>query len=168
MRRILFACLLLLAGCDDMIHQAKRNPYERNAGDPMTADPAQTPAGAVQYREAPAVPPPVTLALIERGQDRYRQFCTPCHSELGDGNGMVVQRGFSAPPSFHIDRLRQAATQHFFDVDTNGYGAMYSFAQRVPPADRWAIAAYIRALQLSEQATVADLTADQRAELAKQ
>ena len=168
MRRILFASLLLLAGCDDMIHQAKRNPYERNAGDPPTADPVQTPPGIVQYREAPATPPPVSLALIERGQDRFRQFCTPCHSELGDGNGMVVQRGFSAPPSYHIDRLRQGPTEHFYDVMTNGYGAMYSFAQRVPPPDRWAIASYIRALQLSEQATVADLAPDQRAELAKQ
>ena len=167
MRRILFASLLLLAGCDDMIHQAKRNPYERNAGDPPTADPAQTPPGIVQYREAPATPPPVSLALIERGQDRFRQFCTPCHSELGDGNGMVVQRGFSAPPSYHIDRLRQGPTQHFYDVMTNGYGAMYSFAQRVPPPDRWAIASYIRALQLSEQATVADLAPDQRAKLAE-
>ncbi len=112
------------------------------------------------------MPPPVTLALIERGQDRFRQFCTPCHSELGDGHGMVVQRGFSPPPSYHIARLREAETRHFYDVITNGYGAMYSFAQRVPPPDRWAIAAYIRALQLSEQATEADLTPEQRVELA--
>ena len=167
MRRALMA-LLLLAGCDDMIHQAKRNPYERNAGDPRTADPAQTPPGQVAFREKPVPPPPVTLALIERGQDRFRQFCTPCHSELGDGRGMVVMRGFSPPPSYHIARLREAPTQHFYDVITNGYGAMYSFAQRVPPPDRWAIAAYIRALQLSAQADVADLTPDQRTELAKQ
>ncbi len=165
MRRALLL-LLLLAGCDDMIHQAKRNPYERNAGDPRTADPAQIPPGAVQFRERPAPPPPVTLALIERGQDRFRQFCTPCHSELGDGHGMVVQRGFSPPPPYGIARLRQGETRHFYDVITDGYGAMYSFAQRVPPPDRWAIAAYIRALQLSEQATVADLSPEQRTQLA--
>ena len=159
--------LLLLAGCDDMIHQPKRNAYERNQGDLHTADPAQTPAGTAQFAEKPMVPPPVTLALVERGQNRFRQFCTPCHSELGDGRGMIVQRGFSPPPSYHIARLRQVDTQHFYDVITNGYGAMYSFAQRVPPSDRWAIAAYIRALQLSEQATEADLTPAQRTELAK-
>ena len=164
---ILCAWLIVLTGCDDMIHQAKRNPYERNAGDPRTADPAQTPGGTVPFAEKPAVPPPVTLALIERGQDRFRQFCTPCHSELGDGHGMVVQRGFSPPPSYHNARLRAAPTQHFYDVITNGHGAMYSFAQRVPPPDRWAIAAYIRALQLSEQATQADLDPAQRTELAK-
>lgn len=166
MKRSLILGLLLLAGCDDMIHQPKRNPYERNTGDPHTADPAQVPPGQVAFREKPYVPPPVTLALIERGQDRFRQFCTPCHSELGDGNGMVVQRGFSPPPSYHIDRLRQGPTQHFYDVITNGYGAMYSFAQRVPPPDRWAIAAYIRALQLSEEAHGADLTPEQRTQLA--
>ncbi len=167
MRRALVLAMLLLAGCDDMIHQPKRNAYERNAGDPHTADPAQTPAGTAQFAEKPAAPPPLSLAVIERGQDRFRQFCTPCHSELGDGRGMIVQRGFSPPPSYHIARLRQADTQHFFDVITNGYGAMYSFAQRVPPSDRWAIAAYIRALQLSEEASAADLTAEQRAELAQ-
>lgn len=166
MRLALLLLLLLNAGCDDMTHQAKRNPYERNAGDPNTADPSQAPPGRVGYGEKPNTPPAVTLALIERGQDRFRQFCTPCHSELGDGNGMVVQRGFSAPPSYHIDRLRQAPTQHFYDVITNGYGAMYSFAQRVPPPDRWAIAAYIRALQASEQAHEADLTPEQRTQLA--
>jgi mono/diheme cytochrome c family protein len=166
MRSVLFLSLLLLAGCDDMNHQAKRNPYERNAGDPHTADPAQTPAGTVQFGEKPSLPPPLTLALIERGQDRFRQFCTPCHSELGDGHGMVVQRGFSPPPSYHIARLHQVDTQHFYDVITNGYGAMYSFAQRVPPPDRWAIAAYIRALQLSEEAKETDLTPEQRTALA--
>ncbi len=166
MRRAVCLALLLLAGCDDMIHQAKRNPYERNAGDPHTADPVQVPAGTTQFAERPSIPPPVSLALIERGQDRFRQFCTPCHSELGDGHGMVVQRGFSPPPSYHIARLQHADTRHFYDVITNGYGAMYSFAQRVPPPDRWAIAAYIRALQLSEQATPSDLTPEQRTDLA--
>ena len=89
----------------------------------------------------------------------------PCHSELGDGHGMVVQRGFPAPPSYHIARLREAPVAHFYDVITNGYGAMYSFAYRVQPADRWAIAAYIRALQRSQNAKLADLTPEQKAAL---
>ena len=127
--------------------------------------PANCPARIVDYKSKPVVPPPVTLALIERGQDRFGIYCTPCHSELGDGNGMIVQRGFPAPPSYHIDRLRAAPVQHFYDVITNGYGVMYSFAYRVQPADRWAIAAYIRALQRSQNATVADLTPEQQAAL---
>jgi mono/diheme cytochrome c family protein len=103
--------------------------------------------------------PPLTLALIERGQDRYRIYCAPCHSELGDGHGMIVQRGFPLPPSFQLDRLRKAPPQYFYDVMTQGYGVMYSFADRVEPNDRWAIAAYIRALQRSEGAPQADLPA---------
>jgi mono/diheme cytochrome c family protein len=162
MKRAAFwlAALTLLAGCDDMIHQAKKNAYaEAKVG------PGKIPDGIVDYGSAPVVPPPVTMALLLRGQERYRIYCTPCHSELGDGNGMVVQRGFSAPPSYHIARLREAPVEHFYDVITHGYGAMYSFAYRVQPADRWAIAAYIRALQRSQNATVADLTPDQKASL---
>ena len=157
-------CLLLmtvaLAGCDDMIHQAKNNTYSD-----ARVGPGKTPPGMVDYRSKPEAPPPVTLALMERGQQRFRIYCTPCHSELGDGNGMIVQRGFPAPPSYHIARLRQAPVQHFYDVITNGHGVMYAFADRVAPADRWAIAAYIRALQRSQDATLADLTPEQRAAL---
>ena len=112
-----------------------------------------------EFRTDRSPAPPVTLALLERGQERFRIYCTPCHSELGDGHGMIVQRGFPPPPSYHIDRLREAPAQHFYDVITNGYGAMYPFAERVQPADRWAIAAYIRALQRSQNATVADVLA---------
>ncbi len=149
-----------LAGCDDMSHQAKKNPWTVSGGDP-----ARPPPHVVEFEDQPPPPPPVTLALVERGQYEFRAFCTPCHSELGDGHGMVVQRGFSPPPSYHIDRLRRGPTQHFYDVITNGYGAMYSFAQRVRPRDRWAIAAYIRALQASREATVAELSPEQRASL---
>jgi len=156
-KRVVVALALLLAGCDDMSHQAKKNAY----ADASVA-PAAQPVGTVKFEEHAAPPPPVTLALLERGRDEFHAFCTPCHSELGDGHGMVVQRGFSPPPSYHSDRLRDAATQHFYDVITQGYGAMYSFAQRVRPADRWAIAAYIRALQLSQDTRVADLTPDER------
>ncbi len=161
MRRASFlAMLALLAGCDDMIHQKKKNAYS----DPRVG-PAQVPGGTIGFRTQPVKPPPVTLALLQRGQERFRIYCTPCHSELGDGRGMIVQRGFPPPPSYHVARLREAPVQHFYDVITGGYGAMYSFAYRVPPADRWAIAAYIRALQRSQNATVADLTPQQRAAL---
>src|SRR4051794_29636327 len=156
----LAALSLLLGSCDDMIHHRKLNPGARKGGDP-----APVPTQTVQFREKPEPPPPVTLALLQRGQERFRIYCTPCHSELGDGQGMIVQRGFPAPPSYHIVRLREAPVQHFYDVITHGYGAMYSFAYRVQPADRWAIAAYIRALQRGQDATVADLTPAQKAAL---
>ena len=96
-------------------------------------------------------------AYLARGQERYNIFCSPCHSRTGDGNGMIVQRGFSPPPSLHEPRLREVAPGHFFHVITNGYGAMYSYASRINPTDRWAIAAYIRALQLSQNAGAGDV-----------
>lgn len=157
---LLLASLSLLAGCDDMRHQRKVNPWKRKGGDP-----APVPAQTVQFDEAPQPPPPVTLALIERGQARFRIYCTPCHSELGNGHGMIVQRGFSPPPNYNLPRVKNAPTAHYYDVMTNGFGAMYSFAQRVPPRDRWAIASYIRALQLSQDATLADLSPAQRSAL---
>ena len=100
-------------------------------------------------------PPPVDAALLHRGQERYQIFCSPCHGAAGFGDGMIVGRGFPAPPSYHTARLRAAPAQHFFDVITNGYGVMYSYAARVQPKDRWAIVAYIRALQLSQQTRLA-------------
>jgi len=107
----------------------------------------------------------VTPEVVSRGRDRFNIFCAPCHSRLGDGQGMIVKRGFRAPPSFHIDRLRAAPVGHFFDVVTNGFGAMPDYGQQVTPADRWAIIAYIRALQLSQNATIADVPPDKRGEL---
>ncbi len=152
MKRVLALMLApALLGCSDMSEQPKQKAYRPLVG------PAQTPPNTVTFMERPSNPPPVTLALLERGQERFRIFCTPCHSELGDGRGMIVQRGFPSPPSYHIERLRAAPTSHFYDVITDGFGAMYSFAARVPPADRWAIAAYIRALQRSQNATPVDL-----------
>jgi mono/diheme cytochrome c family protein len=158
MRRamLLVAVALALAGCDDMSIQPKQKAYSPLVG------PAQVPSGTVEYGDEQVEAPPVTLALLERGQERFRIYCTPCHSELGDGRGMIVQRGFPPPPSYHTDRLRQAPVQHFYDVITNGHGAMYSYAERVQPPDRWAIAAYIRALQRSQNATLADLPANAR------
>jgi mono/diheme cytochrome c family protein len=151
--------LALLSGCDDMADQPKQKVYSPLVG------PAAVPGGTVEFLKQAIRPPPVTLALIERGQERFRIYCTPCHSELGDGDGMIVRRGFPPPPSYHIARLREAPVEHFYDVITHGHGAMYSFANRVQPADRWAIAAYIRALQRSQNATLADVAPDQRAAL---
>jgi mono/diheme cytochrome c family protein len=109
---------------------------------------------------------PVTRDVLARGRERYNIYCTPCHDRLGEGRGMIVQRGFPPPPSYHIDRLRQAPVGHFYSVITNGYGTMYSYASRISPEDRWAITAYIRALQLSQQAKVSDLPEDDRRHLA--
>lgn len=110
-------------------------------------------------------PFPVTRAVLERGRERYNIYCTPCHGFTGDGLGMIRQRGLSYVPTYHDDRLRAAPVGHFYDVITNGYGAMYSYAQRISVNDRWAIVAYIRALQYSQNASTADVPDDQRAQL---
>jgi mono/diheme cytochrome c family protein len=161
MRRafIVPAVCLVLAACADMTDQPRQRGYA-----PAVA-PARVPSGTVEYQDKPVAAPPVTLALLQRGQERFRIYCTPCHSELGDGNGMIVQRGFPRPPSYHAEPLLHAPVQHFYDVITNGHGAMYPFADRVAPADRWAIAAYIRALQRSQNATVADVPQDRQGAL---
>jgi mono/diheme cytochrome c family protein len=108
----------------------------------------------------------VTAADLERGQQRYRIYCKPCHGLIGDGNGMIVQRGFSPPPSFHSAEIRSKSLGHYFDVITNGHGAMYSYAARINPRDRWLIASYLRALQLSQDAPVDQLSAEDRRALA--
>ncbi len=107
----------------------------------------------------------VNEALLERGEDRYKIFCTPCHGLQGDGNGMVAMRGMKHPPSYHLDRLRQAPNGYFYDVITNGFGQMYSYSAQISPRDRWAIVAYVRALQLSRNAHVAELPPDVRERL---
>jgi len=112
-----------------------------------------------------SLPVPLTKELLARGQERFNIFCSPCHDRTGSGNGMVVQRGYLRPPSYHIDRLRQAPIGHFFDVMTNGFGAMPDYAAQIPPADRWAIATYIRALQSSQNATLADVPPEARQQL---
>jgi mono/diheme cytochrome c family protein len=112
-----------------------------------------------------ANPLPITLDLLARGRDRFNIYCSPCHGELGDGRGMIVERGFPAPPSYHTDRLRGAPDRHFFDVITAGYGAMYPYADRIAPQDRWAITAYVRALQLSQHVPAAWLSAAERQQL---
>lgn len=111
------------------------------------------------------LPVPLTKELLLRGQNRFNVYCTPCHDQTGSGNGMVVQRGFRRPPSYHIDRLREMPVGHFYDVITNGLGAMQDYSAQVQPADRWAIAAYIRALQLSQHASIDDVPAEARTQL---
>jgi mono/diheme cytochrome c family protein len=121
--------------------------------------------GKVGGQLADVFPMAVTADVMARGQERFNVFCSPCHGRTGEGNGMIVQRGFRQPPSYHELRLREAPAGYFFDVMTNGFGAMQDYAAQVPVADRWAIAAYIRALQLSHAATVDDVPADRRSEL---
>ena len=111
------------------------------------------------------LPVPMNAQLLERGQSQFQVFCSPCHGRTGSGNGMVVQRGFRAPPSYHEDRLRNAPVGYFFDVMTNGFGAMQDYAAQIPVQDRWAIAAYIRALQFSQNARIEDVPADHRTDL---
>ena len=111
------------------------------------------------------LPLQVTPELLERGRERYDIYCAVCHAATGEGNGEIVQRGFPAPPTYHSERLRNAPIGHFYDVITNGYGVMYSYASRVEPNDRWAIAAYIRALQLSQHASAGDLPPNERKQL---
>jgi mono/diheme cytochrome c family protein len=113
-----------------------------------------------------AVPLPIDAKLLKRGQERYRIYCSPCHGLVGRGDGMIVRRGYRQPPSFHLDRLRAQPAGYFFDVMTAGFGAMPDYAAQVSVADRWAIVAYVRALQLSQNATAADVPAEHRAELA--
>jgi len=111
------------------------------------------------------IPVQVTAELLERGQTQFQVFCSPCHGRTGRGDGMIVQRGFKKPSSYHVDRLRQMPIGYFYDVMTNGFGAMSDYSAQVPPPDRWAIAAYVRALQLSQYAPAVDVPADKHGEL---
>jgi mono/diheme cytochrome c family protein len=155
-----------LAACDNMANQPKLNPYELPAGSKIDWPVKPVPHTIARDEpQKPPGPPPVTMALLERGRQRFDIYCSPCHSRSGDGNGMIVQRGFPHPPSYYSDTLRKAPNQLFYDVITHGYGAMYSYAERVDPNDRWAIVAYIRALQASASASLSDVPADKRSAL---
>ena len=149
---------LLGAGCDmSMTAQPKNKSYSSS---PLWADgtssrpiPAGTVARGDLVRDAAiAGPQAATDTLLQRGRERYEIYCTPCHGRTGHGDGMIVQRGFPPPPDYNSPRLRAASAAHIFDVITNGYGVMYSYAARVEPADRWAIVAYVRALQTADAA----------------
>jgi mono/diheme cytochrome c family protein len=148
---LLVVLIMPLSGCwEDMSSQPKYTYYEPSSLWPDNASARPLPAGAVAAHAPPEGRPEIDQALLERGRARYDIFCSPCHGPTGAGDGRVVQRGFPAPPSYFSARLRAAPARHFYDVITSGYGVMYSYADRVPPRDRWAIAAYIRALQLAE------------------
>jgi cytochrome c553 len=118
--------------------------------------------GKIGKDDGDYMPFPITAEVMARGQQRFNIYCSPCHGEAGDGNGMIVQRGLKRPPSYHNERLRKLPVGYFFDVMTNGFGVMLDYSQQVTPHDRWAIAAYIRALQLSQGATRADVAAGQQ------
>jgi mono/diheme cytochrome c family protein len=165
----------------DMHDQPKYEPLERSAffGDERSARPlVEGTVARGHLQDNPeyftgktgeafitTFPLEVTEELVQRGQERYNIFCTPCHGVVGDGLGMIVRRGFKKPPSFHIDRLRQSPPGYFYDVMTNGFGVMSSYAEQVPVKDRWAITAYVRALQLSQHATLDDVPPEKRKEL---
>jgi mono/diheme cytochrome c family protein len=160
------AAALALAGCDNMANQTRMKPYEVPYGSKIDW-PMKPPQHAIARddQSKPPSPPPVSMALLERGRQRFDIDCSPCHGRTGEGDGMIVQRGFPQPPSYFSERLRDAPNQHFYDVITRGYGVMYPYADRVTPADRWAIVAYIRALQASASATLGDVPGDKRSAL---
>src|SRR5712664_272282 len=174
------ASLFLLAGCSlkqDMALQPKNRPLSPSDffTDGRSARPLveNTVARGSVLEDAMAVPKdsntfplPLNQELLERGEDRYKVFCTPCHGLQGDGNGMIALRGMKHPPSYHIDRLRQAPNGYFYDVISNGFGAMYSYSERIAPKDRWAIIAYVRALQLSRNAKASELPEGLRQKIA--
>jgi mono/diheme cytochrome c family protein len=187
-----------IVGCkrDDMAEQPKLKTYEParmfidgSEARPLVSgvvsrSPADTPGTPYAYQWEPgpvgatdsvpenaSIPLSVDRLLIERGQERFNIYCAVCHGRLGDGNGMVVQRGFIRPPSFHNDRLsdpKQTPDAHFYNVISNGRGAMFSYAERVAPDDRWAIAAYIRTLQTSVKQSVEDGTISKKEYVALQ
>ncbi len=137
---------------------ARLPPAHTVARGELRADPALY-TGIRDRRPVADLPFPATREVLLRGEERYNIFCSPCHGRTGDGHGMIVTRGYKEPPSFHSDTQRAAQVGHFFDVMSQGYGVMPSYAAQIPVADRWAIAAYIRALQLSQGARLSDLPA---------
>jgi Cytochrome C oxidase, cbb3-type, subunit III len=176
--------LLVCAGCrQDMHVQPRYNPFDPTdffedgqsarmpvagtipRGDLRTGPEELLYTGKVNAALVDAFPFPVTREVLDHGRERFNIYCEPCHGMSGDGDGMIVQRGFSRPPSLHTDYLRAAPAGHFFDVITNGFGTMYPYGYRVAPRDRWAITAYIRALQLSRQASISDVPAAERKQL---
>jgi mono/diheme cytochrome c family protein len=166
------ALCIAAAGCtrSNMDSQPKYHEYEPGAlfrdGQVL-----QSPVPGTIARDDPvdaaeiAAKPAITAQLLARGRKQYDVFCSPCHDRLGSGRGIVVVRGMPQPPSFHEQPLRMADDQHFYDVISKGYGAMYSFSDRIHPQDRWAIVAYLRALQLSHHAALTDLPDDERERL---
>jgi hypothetical protein len=174
-------CGLGLAGCEntlrqDMANQPRQNPL--SPSDFFADGRSERPEventvvrGSIQDdslfvpKESNAFPLPLTLELLQRGEQRYGIYCTPCHGIQGDGMGMVAMRGMKHPPSYHQERLRNVPNGYLYDVVTNGFGAMYGYSAQIPPRDRWAIVAYLRALQLSRNAPAGQLPAELREKL---
>jgi mono/diheme cytochrome c family protein len=171
MKRALLIALLALTACDEMSHQPR---YDSDEASALFRDgkSLQAPAEGTVARDDPAWSaalqqrPAMSMALLERGRERYGIYCTPCHDAAGTGQGTIPSRGFPHPPSFHDARLRSVTPDYIVDVITKGHGVMYSYADRVAPSDRWSIAAYILALQLSQAAPVSSLNDKDRAQLA--
>jgi hypothetical protein len=175
-RVALVASLFLLAGCSlkqDMALQPKNRPLspsdffeDGRSARPLVENTVARGSVAedelIVSKDSNAFPLPLNLELLERGENRYKVFCSPCHGSQGDGNGMVAIRGMKHPPSYHQDRLRQVPNGYIYDVITNGFGAMLGYSAQVAPRDRWAIVAYVRALQLSRNAKISDLPPDVR------
>jgi mono/diheme cytochrome c family protein len=169
-------CGLMLGGCSlkqDMAMQPKNRPLspsdffpdgrsERPILENTVARGSIAEDALYVGKDSNTFPLPVTQELMERGQERFKIFCSPCHGLQGDGNGMIVMRGMKRPPSYHESRLRQVPNGYIFDVITNGFGAMMNYSAQIPVRDRWAIVAYVRALQLSRNAKMADLPPDVR------
>jgi len=179
---VLVPVLLIAAACRQDMHDTPRyEAFEANASLPAGGASGTAPAGTVArgwLRDDEALhtgkvdgqavaqfPFAIGRAELVRGQERYNIFCTPCHGRLGDGQGMVVQRGLRQAATYHQDRLRQETPGYFFDVITNGFGAMQGYAEQIPVRDRWLIVAYVRALQLSQHASIDDVPADRRGAL---
>ena len=176
-------CAMALSGCDEAIRQDMANQPKNRPESPSDffADGRSVrplientvARGSIDNdvynvpKDFAGFPPAVKVneKLLHRGEDRYKIFCAPCHGLQGNGEGMIAMRGMKHPPSYHIERLRTAPNGYFYDVMTNGFGAMYSYSERITPVDRWAIIAYVRALQLSRNAKAADLPADLRQKL---
>jgi mono/diheme cytochrome c family protein len=156
---LLLATAFMLAGCDLSMNRQPRAAPERSASLWPSGPAIQPPpAGVIAFGRAAQGgdrPPPMSLALLERGRERFDIYCMACHGLRGHADGPVVQRGFPAPPSFDNPRLLGAPISHFYDVASNGYGIMYGYGDRVPPSDRWAIAAYVRALQVADRGDAA-------------
>jgi mono/diheme cytochrome c family protein len=174
-------CLLAFGGCNntlrqDMANQPRQNPLspaaffqdgrsERPIIDNTVARGSVEEDALFVAKDSNAFPLPLTQELLARGQDRYTIFCSPCHGLQGDGQGMVTLRGMKHPPSYHQDRLRNEPNGYFYDVISNGFGAMNGYSAQLNPHDRWAIVAFVRALQVSRYAHVADLPANLREKL---
>jgi mono/diheme cytochrome c family protein len=183
-RVLLGGVLLLAAGCrQDMHNSPKAIPLRESvffkngsSARPLVEDTVARGTlqddvafftGKAGAAEVDALPFALTADVLDRGEQRFNIYCTPCHGPTGRADGMVVRRGYRQPPSFHIDRLRQAPLGHFYDVMTNGFGAMPDYKAQIAPRDRWAIAAYVRALQLSQHTAAADLSPEERQKLSQ-